>query len=258
MQPDLHRKQFAQISLSSSCKAIILGSVLGDGSLKLYAQYKNAKFCIRHTEPQREYMYWKAHLLQEISIASSLQIQKPSGYSKNKKLLYESKVCEELTQIHHLLYSQNRLNIKRSWLNHLTPLSLAIWWLDDGSIIGNGKRGVLCTDPFSKHEHTLLKRYLKVVWHIESQIGTLYRTYKGEVKQVYRLYLNNKSLQCFLKLIMRHAPVESMIYKYCLLYKDPKLQERWISEMLVAFPHWETKIRDTIQHRQSRLKYFRK
>ena len=258
MKPDLHRKRFSQISLSSSCKSIILGSVLGDGSLKIYPKYKNARFWIRHSLIQKEYMYWKINNLNEISSPSSMQLQDPTGYSQNKKLLYQSKACEELSLIHELLYSENHLKIKRSWLNHLTPLSLAIWWLDDGSIIGNGKRGVLCTDPFSQYEHKLLKRYLEVAWGITARIGTLNRIYKGKQKQVYRLYLNNESLKCFLRLIMRYAPVESMIYKYCLLYKDPKLQERWISEMVAIFPEWEVKIREIIKVRKLRLKYFRK
>lgn len=258
MKPDLHRKRFSRISLSSSCKSIILGSILGDGSLKIYPKYKNARFWIRHSLIQKEYMYWKINQLGEISSPGSMQLQDPTGYSQNKKLLYQSKACEELSIIHELLYSDNHLEIKRSWLNHLTPLSLAIWWLDDGSIIGNGKRGVLCTDPFSHYEHKLLKRYLEVAWGITAQIGTLNRITKGKQKQVYRLYLNNESLKCFLRLIMGYAPVESMIYKYCLLYKDPKLQERWISEMVAKFPEWEIQIREIIKVRKLRLKYFRK
>lgn len=258
MRPNLSKKQLSQISLSESCKAIILGSLLGDGSLKLYKPYKNARFWIRHSWIQKEYWDWKIARLSEINTKQSNQVQSPTGYSKQKKLLFQSAALEKLTQIYNITYKNNRLYIKRKWLNHMSTLSLAIWWLDDGSIIGNGKRGVFCTDAFSKKDHQLLQRYLHISWKINTKLGILNREYKGHTKQIYRLYLNNQALKKFLVLIMPYAPIPSMIYKYCILYKDPNLQERWISEMLVAFPDWETNIRESIQNRKLKLKYFRK
>lgn len=253
--PNLSKKQLAKISLSQSCKAIILGSLLGDGSLKLYKPYKNARFWIRHSWIQKEYWEWKTSRLIEIQTSKSFQIQKPQGFSKQKKLLFQSAALEQLTEIYQITYKKNRLQIKRTWLNHLTPLSLAIWWLDDGSIIGNGKRGVFCTDNLSKKEQIILKRYLFVQWKINVQIGKLNKS-----KQIFRLYLNTTSLKQFLCLIMPYAPIPSMIYKYCILYKDTELQERWISEMMVAFfPQIEeNQIRSIINKRKMQLKYFRK
>jgi hypothetical protein len=49
-------KLFNQISLSDCCKSIILGSILGDGCLKIYKGYKNARLSIRHSEIQRDYL----------------------------------------------------------------------------------------------------------------------------------------------------------------------------------------------------------
>lgn len=40
------------VSLSDQCKAIILGSILGDGSLKLNQGYANARFSFRHSVEQ--------------------------------------------------------------------------------------------------------------------------------------------------------------------------------------------------------------
>ena len=36
-------------------QAIILGSLLGDGSLKIHSGYKNARFSFRHSYKQQEY-----------------------------------------------------------------------------------------------------------------------------------------------------------------------------------------------------------
>ena len=49
-------KLFNQISLSENCKSVVLGSILGDGSLKKYSGYKNARLSIRHSIVQKDYM----------------------------------------------------------------------------------------------------------------------------------------------------------------------------------------------------------
>lgn len=255
--PNLENKQLAQISLSPSCKAIILGSILGDGSLKLYKPYKNARFWVRHSWIQHEYWLWKVQQLSEIQTPKSNRVQLPMGYSGHQKLLFQSSAKEELTQIYNITYKKNRICIRRTWLNHMTPLSLAVWWLDDGSIIGNGKRGVLCTDSFSEKEVLILRRYLAVVWNIEARIGILNRR-REKSKKYFRLYLNTTSLKSFFKIIMPCIPVPSMIYKYCLLYKDTELQQRWISEMIMAFPAFEKEIMEILHKRKKQLKYFRK
>jgi hypothetical protein len=76
-----------------------------------------------------------------------------------------------LSEIHNVTHKNNKLEIRRKWLNHLTAHSLAIWWFDDGSIISGGRRGVLCTDGFSEAECLLLAKYLLVVWKINARVG---------------------------------------------------------------------------------------
>lgn len=44
------------VPLSDRVKSIILGSILGDGSLKIQKKYSNADIQIRHSEVQKEYL----------------------------------------------------------------------------------------------------------------------------------------------------------------------------------------------------------
>ena len=231
--PNLSRKELANIPLSETCKAIILGTLLGVGSLKIYSGYKNARLTIRHSIVQNSYFYWLASALQEINTPGSVLITKPSGFSKNMKLQYQSKACEALTKIYLLTHHKNKLHIQRSWLNHLTPLSLMVWWLDDGSIVGGGRQGVFCTDGFDKASVEILIQYLHKVWDIKGRIGVT----KGNVgspqenKENFKIYLNTSELKKFLKIIMPYIPVKEMVYKVRLQYKDKEMQQRWISEM---------------------------
>ena len=205
-------KLFDQISLSDSCKSVILGSILGDGSLKLYDGYKNARLSIRHSNIQKDYLLWKMEKLSEINNFKSLQIQQPTGYSKQLKLLYQSQSHEELTKLYALTYKKNKLNIKRRWLNHMTPLSLAVWWLDDGSLIGNRKKGVICTDGFSEKSVNLLSNYLFKVWKIKTRVGNVRRIREGKEKLYPRIWISTNELRKIFDIIKEWVP-ECIKYK---------------------------------------------
>lgn len=218
--------------LSDRCKAILLGSLLGDGSLKIYKPYKNARFSFRHSINQKDYFFWKVEQLKEISGKSHFWEQQPNGLG-GIMLRYQSEAREDLTEIYRLTHENNRLVIRRKWLNKLTPLALAIWWLDDGSLIGNGKRGVFCTDPFTLEEQEIMVQYLQKVWGIKTAIGKIKRQRNSKVVEYYRLWIrSSEELKKFLRIILPYVPVAKMLTKVLILYKDSQLQERWISEVV--------------------------
>jgi LAGLIDADG DNA endonuclease family len=235
---NLTRKILKNIPLSDSCVSIILGSILGDGSLKIHKKYKNARFKFRHSITQKDYFEWKVSMLKEISSENSVIIQKPNGFSTNQKLLYQSRALESLTTIYSRTHSHNTMEIKRSWLNHLTPLSLAIWWLDDGSLISNKRKGVICTDGFSKDSVDILSKYLFVVWGITARVGSVSAKNRKLSKQTeyYRLWFSTTELQKFLRIILPFIPTKSCLSKVMITYKDLELQQRWISEVKTALP----------------------
>lgn len=241
-KPDLSGKRLSVISLSDQCKQVILGSLLGDGCLTIQKGYKNARMQIRHSIVQEDYIKWKFEMLSEIAL-KKLQYQKPDGYSNNQKIGFMSKAMSQLTEINRICYKDNKLQIKRFWLNHLTELGLLIWWLDDGSLVRKGKGGVFCTDGFDLPAIKILHKYFKKVWKIDTKIGLLNRRGDGYTKDVYyRLYLNNTELRKLLHLIMPLMEVPAMVRKMCLRYKDPQFQQRWISEMKKAMPTMHTAI----------------
>lgn len=56
--------------LSCRTKAILLGSILGDGSLKIRKGCKNAAFQEKHSMKQKEYLMWKRNqICQELSVS---------------------------------------------------------------------------------------------------------------------------------------------------------------------------------------------
>ena len=149
--------------------------------------------------------------------------------------------------------------MKRRWLNQLTPLSLAVWWLDDGSLIGNGKRGVFCTDPFPLKDQKILAQYLQKVWKVKVAIAKIVRERDGVKREYYRLWIrSSEELKKFLRIILPYAPVASMLPKVILLYKDSQLQERWISEIIEKTSFSHGVIEKYLAEKKSRYKRFQK
>lgn len=244
--------------LSDQCKEVIRGSLLGDGSLKIHKSYKNARFSFRHSIHQQEYFHWKVNLLKEISGESCWWEQEKNGLG-GRMLRYQSIASEELTKIYHATNKSDHLVIKRKWLNQLTPRSLAIWWLDDGSLITNSRRGVLCTDPFTYKEQKILARYLLKVWGVNVAIGKITRIREGKRYEYYRLWIrSSEELKRFLLIILPHVRVSSMLPKVLLLYQDSQLQQRWISEVSSTTGFSEKIIQFYIDQKKTKWKMFRK
>jgi len=248
-----NRQKMVNPSLSTKCQEIILGSLLGDGSLKKSAHYQNARFSFRHSTIQKEYFFWKVKELKEISGQKCYWLQKPDGWGNNNMLRYQSLALPSLTAMCGLVSKGQRYRVRRRWLNQLTPLSLAVWWMDDGSIIGNGRKGVFCSESFSYKEHLILSQYFRKVWHIETTIA---EKQKGLGK--YRLWIHSTdNLQKFLRMILPYVPVESMLSKTLILYKSILFQQRWISEVKQLSIFSESAIDKCLLEKKKKWKNFR-
>lgn len=244
--------------LSDRCRAIVLGSVLGDGSLRIQKPYTNARFSFRHSVRQQDYFFWKVKECKEISGEKCWWRQSSNGVGGDM-LRYQSLSRESLTALYRLTHDRNHIVIRRTWLNQMTPLSLLVWWLDDGSLIGNGKRGVLCTDPFSFQEQKILARYLLTVWGVRVAIAKIVRERDGVKRKYYRLWLrSSEELKKFLRIILPFLTVETMLSKVLLLYKDSELQERWISEVIEKTGFAPVVVERHLREKQKRYKRFQK
>ena len=243
--------------LSDRSKEIILGSLLGDGSLKIPSRYKNARFSFRHSMHQKDYFFWKANELKEISGNSYFWKQKPDGFG-GEKLRYQSLALSHLTDLYNLTHQEDKFVARPGWLNLLTPLSLAVWWLDDGSLIVNSRRGVICTDPFPYEFQQALANYLERTWEIKVKIAKTNRNWNGKKIEYYRLWIRSgEELKKLLRLILPHVKTASMLPKVLLLYRNTELQQRWISEVcsLTGFP--EGVVQKYVDLKKEKWKSFR-
>lgn len=209
MKPNLKRKKLANIPLSENCKAIILGSLLGNGSLVLSKGNINAHLNIKLIN--EDHYNWLKINLKEISYSDSLKMKD-----------YNSICSESLTEIYNITYHKNKLNLKRCWLNHFTELSLFIWWLDSIHII-NGKEGIIYTN-YDKKSAEIIKNYLKIVWKIKVKLETR----KSNDSFYINLFFDEHEFLNFINIISPYISHPFMINKF-LPYKNKEIQQRWIS-----------------------------
>lgn len=189
------------ISLTNLQKQFILGSLLGDLSISLLPNMKNAKLCIVHSVKQQELFMKKVEILGEFmgsyKVYTTLDSRTQHEYST---LRGNSKSHKIFTEIYHLLYPNNTKTITLEYLSEINhPIALAFWFMDDGT-----ERGTLATHCFSYEENLLLKQWMADKWNIQC-------TLQRELDK-YKLYVMSKSRLDFEKLIFPYI-VPSMYYK---------------------------------------------
>lgn len=112
-------------SLSEVQQQLILGCVLGDGYLR---KKTNAHLQITHSIKQKEYVDWKFHILKNLVITA------PKAYRGNADRIgyrFFTKSLPEFTEFYDRFY-KNGIKIIPDDIK-LSPLSLAVWYMDDGS-----------------------------------------------------------------------------------------------------------------------------
>ena len=105
-------------------REIIIGSLLGDGSMRCK---RHALFEVNHSIHQRPYVDWKYdHLSNLVFTAPKVR----NGNGSRIAYRFTTRSLECLTPLYETFYPEGR---KRLCSVELTPLALAVWFMDDGS-----------------------------------------------------------------------------------------------------------------------------
>lgn len=160
--------------LTENEKQVLYGSLLGDGALTVKEGYsKNATFTEGHCLEQRPYLEWKAEQLvrfkpvvRDLNLKENIKAFKING----KCQLYTSP-APILNKLYLKFYGKKKI-VTRELLDELTPLGLAVWYMDDGSYVGskNSPNSVLYTNCFSYEEHEIMQDWFKERWNIDVRI----------------------------------------------------------------------------------------
>jgi hypothetical protein len=115
-------------SLTQEQKSIIIGSILGDGYLRIIKGRKDAFLEINHSIKQQKYVEWKYQKLKNL-VGSLPRLRKGNG----ERIAYRfyTKQHLELTKLLHQFYQNGKKIFPKKLI--FDPIMLAVWYMDDGS-----------------------------------------------------------------------------------------------------------------------------
>jgi recombination protein RecA len=120
-----------QYALSDDQMKLIMGSLLGDGSLR-YASQHNAAFRVGHGERQREYCEWKQSML-----APFANKMGPTGNG----IGFDTIPMRQLATLRDAVYAADgRKTVTPELIAQLDERAIAAWYCDDGTFGGHYKR----------------------------------------------------------------------------------------------------------------------
>ena len=193
---------------------MIIGMLLGDGTIS-----NNYVFKLSHGYKQKEYLEWKINLLNEHGIKNNglKKYISTCGYNLGSIVYYsQMSVIPFMKVLRRVIYKPIKNYANRKILNRLTPLGLAIWYMDDGHI------NIRKTDDkihgfyikiatcLYKEQNQIIIDYFKEIWNI-----SFYQFKEGKPgKNTYSLCCGTQEGIKFIELIKPYVEsCPSMLYK---------------------------------------------
>lgn len=197
-------------------KEFFAGCMLGDGNIKLPNKCKNAMFSCQHGPHQYEYNKWKSELLKPLGAKFYEYTRKTPNKKTGKYYTYNVTLTNcntEITNIYNTLYKNKKKIITNELLKNFTDFSLAILYMDDGSLSSSNPENtsyIIASCGFDKESLQLFQNFLLNKWKIETTI-----TIDN------RLYIKINSRNLFEYLIIPHIEkIPCMKYKIRQMFRN--------------------------------------
>jgi recombination protein RecA len=159
--------------LSGAQWEVLLGGLMGDGALSPSRSGNGARFRWGHGARQAEYGDWKASLFANLSVSRSVNAK--------GAVFHDLQPLVELAELRTAVYLGGAKVLSDDYLKRLTPLSLAVWYMDDGSFTmrskglqarteGGSGRSEICVQAMSPDTRERVRSYLADTWGIEASL----------------------------------------------------------------------------------------
>ena len=228
--------------LSDFQMTALRGTLMGDGALSPTRSGHGARFRYAHCAAQTEYADWKASLFSNVSSSRNVR---PDGV-----VTYDFKPLPELADMRQSVYVDGKKVLDDDYLKSLSPLSLALWYMDDANF-SVGSKGVqvctegltgrvsICVEAMEEQTRERLVSYLADTWGIRADLKS-----KGTREQAVLVFTNAESA----KLQALIAPYVHPSMEYKLL---PRFRGRFnvepefgpMSYQLMAMPVTDVRVK---------------
>lgn len=112
---------------------VLLGTCLGDACITKSNDYNNlaSRLTLNHCIKQEDYIIEKARLL-NLDTNLLYNVSK-TGYGVNGKVVSIKKSLPVLNYYRNIMYPNGKKVVSQNWLDELSNISIAFWFMDDGS-----------------------------------------------------------------------------------------------------------------------------
>jgi len=185
------------ISLSREQKSILFGTILGDGYLQSTGK-KNARLRLEHGGKQKEYLLWKVRRLENLFQGKAKYLERlhPTTKRKYSYWRHQSQSTSYLGKLRKIFYPDGKKKIPRDLEKYLTPLMLAVWYMDDGYYYLRDRCSYLYLGNVSQKEAETGVRALLKKFDIMTQVK--------QKKKGYAIYFSPKETRKLKDLIKDH------------------------------------------------------
>jgi len=198
------REYKAQLHLTLRQRELLIGMLLGDAHLECQSAQSVARLKVEHSVNQMEYVQWKYSEWQEWVLTPPQVKRKWNRLGTVSNNVWFTTVSHaELETYRAWFYDGHRKKVPSNLT--LSSLSLAIWFMDDGSRKSRECRGLyLNTQAYRSEEVEILQQVLKN----SLGIGTTIRQQSDGLQ----IYVPAGEVTRFAQIVQPHM-IEAMHYK---------------------------------------------
>lgn len=196
------------MQLTQRQDAIITGTILGDVCLEQNGKYVRLR--LEHGISQKSYLLWKYNEIKEVITGNVMSLH---YYHKVNKCFYDSfrayTFCNQIFTAYWNTFYLNKKKIIPLRIKSILkdPLSLAVWFMDDGYKRNDCNALRLGTDSFTKDEQIILQSVLKSNFGIETSLHK-----KGKY---WNIYIPQKESKKFVDMVKPFI-IPELTYKIAL------------------------------------------
>src|SRR3989344_5057867 len=137
MKPKELEKYKKNLKLSDHQKEILVGLLLGDGHLETQNDGRTYRLKIEHSYLQKEYVDWLYDIFKEWVLTPPQEKIQSFGGVQYRKFWFSTVSHGAFRFYGQQFYREKKKVLPRLIHKWLSPLAMAIWFMDDGSIKSN-------------------------------------------------------------------------------------------------------------------------
>jgi len=218
----LKRWQRHDLHLSRKQWEILVGTIFGDTSIRKKKTETHYRLSCSHSEKDREYLLWKVAELQNLFLPNIVKYD--NGYGP--QLSCYSFSHPFFSALRKIFYPSGKKILPKHIIQHISPLSIAVWFMDDGSLHLDNRDGVysfrIATYCYTKKELSKVVKILKDKFNLIASVD------KDNV-----VYISRHSTNAFANLISSYIIP-------CMSYKLPPLSRMRIDSIITSPPYGES------------------